>query len=428
MPIRSLYTDLNSFFASVEQQDNPALRGRPVAVVPMITDNTSVLAASVEAKRLGIKTGTRVRDAKAICPDIVLALSRTERYVEVHHAVLAAVDQVLPIQRVWSIDEVCCKLGGPDQNPDTAVRLAKDIKRSIKCRVGEWLTCSIGIAPNRWLAKVASDMQKPDGLVVITSEELPARLHALALTDFPGIGPRMHARMLRAGIATVEELCARTEKELVAAFGSRLGSDCYHWLRGAPIRDGDHPKRSVGHEHVLGPEKRTQEGARAVLIRLVTKAAARLRAYGLVAGELTVAVRMMGEPGRAPLPGSPASLRWGMAQGGAGGWHHRILLQPPTGDSLTLTAAMVEAWAQRPELVRIGAPIKVAATLGALEHAAGSTGSLFSKPAALSRVSQAIDMINAKYGKNAVYVASMHQTRDSAPARIAFSSVPEMDV
>lgn len=427
MPLRSLYADLNSFFAAVEQQDNPALRGRPVAVVPMITDNTSVLAASVEAKRLGIKTGTRVRDAKAICPDIALAVSRTERYVEVHHAVIAAVDQVLPIQRVWSIDEVCCKLGGPDQEQATAVRLAKDIKRSIKSRVGEWLTCSIGIAPNRWLAKVASDMQKPDGLVVITSEELPARLHALALTDFPGIGPRMHTRMLRAGIATVEELCARSEKELVKAFGSRLGSDYYHWLRGAPISDGDHPKRSVGHEHVLGPEKRTQEGARAVLIRLVTKAAARLRAYGLVTGELTIAVRMMGE-GAAPAPGSPASLRWGMAQGGASGWHHRVVLQPPTGDSLTLTAAVVDAWAQRPEFVKVGAPIKVAATLNALEPAAGSTGSLFSKPAALSRVSKAIDTINAKYGKNAVYVASMHQSKQSAPSRIAFSSVPEMDV
>ncbi len=422
MPLRSLYLDLNSYFASVEQQDDPALRGRPVAVVPMHADNTAVLAASYEAKRHGIRTGTRVRDAVRMCPDLKMVLSRTERYVEVHHAMIAAVDTVLPVEKVWSIDELCCALRGPDQEPETALDLARRIKIALRSRVGECITASIGIAPNRWLAKIASDMHKPDGLTMIRDEDLPSRLHHLSLRDLPGVGPRMEKRLLAARIGTVEELCSRTETQLREAWGGVTGSFYYHALRGSPIQDQPHPKRSVGHEHVLGPARRTQDGAREVLVRLVSKAAARCRGYGLVAGEFTLSVRLLDpEPRRGAYTAS--SLRWGMADG----WHERVALQPPTADTLALTEALAHAWEARPQHIRAGTPLKVGVTLAGLEPATGATGSLFERVQADTRVSKAMDAINARFGKSAVFLASMQKAKDSAPSRIAFQSVPELE-
>src|SRR5262249_44063014 len=154
--------------------------------VAVESQNTACLAASYEAKAFGIRTGTLVKDALVKCPGLILRSSRTDRYVQVHHAVIEAVEQVLPVGwggQVWSIDELCRRLHGPDQERAQAVRLAQGVKRSILSRVGERLTCSVGIAPNRWLAKIATDMQKPDGLIVIEEHELPQRLYSLKLTD-----------------------------------------------------------------------------------------------------------------------------------------------------------------------------------------------------------------------------------------------------
>jgi DNA polymerase-4 len=194
-PLRSLFLDLNSYFASVEQQLNPALRGKPIAVTPVLADGGCCVAASYEAKKFGVRTGTRVGEAKRLCPNIQFVKTQHRVYVEMHHKIIEAVETCIPVEQVMSIDEMSCRLARDEQDPERAVALAMKIKHAIATRVGECMRCSVGIAPNRFLAKVGTDMQKPDGLVVIQSHELPDKLHGLALQDLAGIGPRMAANL-----------------------------------------------------------------------------------------------------------------------------------------------------------------------------------------------------------------------------------------
>ena len=162
-----LFVDLNSYFASVEQEVRPELRGKPVGVVPMMADTTCCIAASYEAKAFGVKTGTIVGDAKKMCPGITLVEARHEIYVDYHHRVIEAVESCLPVTAVLSIDEMACRLIGRERPLVAALELGRKVKRTIREKVGPMLRSSVGLATNRYLAKVASDMEKPDGLVAL---------------------------------------------------------------------------------------------------------------------------------------------------------------------------------------------------------------------------------------------------------------------
>jgi DNA polymerase-4 len=189
-PAQWLFLDLNAFFASCEQQENPALRGQPVIVVQTLADSAVAIAASYAAKAFGVKTGTLVRDARRLCPAVVPVQANHRLYTEYHDLILEAVDTCLPVENVCSIDEMACKLMGTERQVQVARELAVKVKRALREQVGECLTCSIGIAPNVFLGKVGSDLQKPDGLVVITKADLPDILLGLQLQDIYGIGPR----------------------------------------------------------------------------------------------------------------------------------------------------------------------------------------------------------------------------------------------
>ncbi|MGH9480975.1 MAG: DNA polymerase Y family protein, partial [Terriglobales bacterium] len=158
-----LFLDLNAYFASVEQQERPELRGRPVAVVPLVTPNTVCIAASYEAKPFGVKTGVKIHQAQRLCPELMLVEARPRLYVEYHEAIVKAVESCVPIAHVMSIDEAACRLLGLERWLPNALAIAQAVKQAVRS-VGDTLRCSIGLAPNRYLAKVASDMQKPDGL------------------------------------------------------------------------------------------------------------------------------------------------------------------------------------------------------------------------------------------------------------------------
>ena len=148
MSLNTLYVDLNSFFASVEQQMRPELRGRAVGVLPVMADTTCCIAASIDAKRHGIRTGTRVWQARKLCRDIVFVQARPALYVEVHHRIVAAVESCTPVGEVLSIDEMACTLMGRERQEAQAIALGKHIKQAIYTQVGEVLHCSIGIASN----------------------------------------------------------------------------------------------------------------------------------------------------------------------------------------------------------------------------------------------------------------------------------------
>src|ERR1035441_7333273 len=165
-----LFVDMNSFFASVEQDARPELRGRPVGIVPMMADTTCCIAASYEAKAFGVKTRTIVADAKRMCPGLVLVEARHELYVQYHHRIVEAVESCLPVSAVLSIDEMACRLMGRERPLLAALALGRQVKARILERGGPMIRRSVGLATNPYLAKVGSDMEKPDGLVGLISD------------------------------------------------------------------------------------------------------------------------------------------------------------------------------------------------------------------------------------------------------------------
>ena len=201
-----LFVDLNSYFASCEQQVRPDLRGRPVGIVPMMADTTCCIAASYEAKACGVKTGTIVADAKRLCPEIVLVEARHEIYVDFHHRIVEAVESCLPVTAVLSIDEMACRLMGRERSLLAAMELGRQVKRRILEQVGPLMRSSVGLATNRFLAKVASDMEKPDGLVALPLDILPEALRQLTLRDLPGSGAKTEKRLNEKGIHTMDQL------------------------------------------------------------------------------------------------------------------------------------------------------------------------------------------------------------------------------
>ena len=290
--LRWLFIDLNSYFASVEQQLHPELRGRPVAVVPVMSDSTCAIAASREAKRFGIKTGTNIGDAKRLCRDLVLIEAHHNAYVEYHHRIREEIERHYPVHVIGSIDEVGCLLDQRHANETAAVALAKRIKRGLREQIGEVITCSAGIAPNRYLAKVASDLTKPDGLEVVRLEDLPGRLAHLHLTDLCGIGRNMEPRLHRAGIHSFLDLWEAKPHLLRQVWGGVGGERFWHQLHGGDLDEEPTTRRTVGHSHVLAPEFRNPPEAGIVARRLLLKAASRMRRLGYRATTLQLTVRL----------------------------------------------------------------------------------------------------------------------------------------
>jgi DNA polymerase-4 len=276
--VQWLFLDLNAFFASCEQQEAPALRGKPVIVVQTLTDSACAIAASYAAKAFGIKTGTLVREARQLCPAVIPVQANHRLYTDYHDRILQAVDTCLPVEKVMSIDEMACRLMGTERQVPVARDLALKVKRVLREQVGECLTCSIGIAPNVFLGKVGSDLQKPDGLTVITPDKLPDILLGLGLQEVYGIGARMEQRLNRAGIFTVAQLWNATPFRLGRVWGGINGVLFHQMLHGVDIQPpSSRFSKSIGHQHVLEPELRTTDGAKNFAQHLLTKAAERLR-------------------------------------------------------------------------------------------------------------------------------------------------------
>ena len=221
-----LFVDMNSFFASCEQQENYWLRGRPVGVCVYTGRQGCVIAPSVEAKLRGVKTGMRLDQAIELCPDLVPVETHPERYRTYHTKIVDVLrefsDDVVP----KSIDEAVVDLTNYQLVYKDMRQAALAIKQAIKQKVGDWLRCSIGIAPNVFLAKLASDIQKPDGLTIITPDTIDDVLRSLKLTDLPGIGTRMAIRLEDGGIYTPLELRYASPDYLRAVCKSIIG---WHW-------------------------------------------------------------------------------------------------------------------------------------------------------------------------------------------------------
>ncbi len=395
--VRWLYLDMNSFFASVEQEMDPSLRGKPVAVVPLHADTTCCIAVSYEGKDFGVKTGTLVGQAKRLCPEMLFIEGDHRDYVRYHNKIVEAVDSCLPIESVCSIDEIACRLTGSQEDLKAAEALAVKIKAAIRTRVGSSLKCSIGAAPNRYLAKVAADMKKPDGFTAIRPRDLPGILHRLQLRDLPGIGPRMEGRLNGQDIHSLEKLCSMTPQQLRKAWGSVCGEELWHLLRGEELPDKLTRQRSISHSHVLPPALRHEPGAAQVLKKLTAKAAMRLRTEGFFASGIQIFVRFLGQDG----------------------WKARCGLVE-TQDTAEFLRAVKTLWAELPR----GSIYAVGVVLTGLVPQALHAPSLFEDPSR-HRLIKTLDRLNERFGKDAVHYGAVHESAELAPLRIAFTRIPD---
>jgi DNA polymerase-4 len=416
-----LFVDLNSYFASVEQDVRPELRGRPVGVVPMMADTTVCIAASYEAKAFGVRTGTVVADARRMCPEIVFVEGRHEIYTDYHHRIVEAVESCLPVTAVLSIDEMACRLMGRERPLLAAMELGRKVKARILERVGPMMRSSVGLATNRYLAKVASDMEKPNGLVALPLDILPEALSQLTLRDLPGIGAKTEKRLNEKGITTMKQLMALNCEQAGELWGSVWGERLWHWLQGEDfdMSETDHLK-SISHSHVLAPDMRTAEKAWAVAHKLLHKAAMRLRANGLWASSIGLAVGFAVPRGeKAPVSRFGVPTR---------GWHDEIKLSECQ-DNGTLIAALRRLWESRPSGQDYDQPYFIGVQLNGLVPDRLHSLNLFDNlegEQSRARLLKAMDELNNKYGLSTLAPATMLSAYKAAPTRIAFHSIPDL--
>lgn len=414
-PLRWLYLDLNSYFASVEQELDPSLRGRPVVVAPVDTDSTSAIAASYEAKAYGIKTGTKIWEARALCRELIVVPGRHEEYVRFHHRIVAEVGRHVPVFAVCSIDEVACRLLDNENGLAAVGALAARIKAGIRANVGGCLTSSIGVAPNRLLAKMAADMMKPDGLTVLEAGDIAARLRTLPLRDIPGVGKQMEVRLAARGVVSMARLLDLDARAARAAWGSVWGERMYWLLRGHDLPEAETMSRSIGHSHVLGPDKRALPAARLVTRRLVAKAATRLRRAGKRTARLGLSVK----------------AESGGLENGGGRWKGEVKLAAVM-DTPALLAALERLWGRMVGEFGSQRLLQVGVVLSELSDADAVQGGLFEAvdvkaQARAQALSEAMDRVNARFGRDAVTLGHdrLGAVKSSGP-RIAFTRIPEM--
>jgi DNA polymerase-4 len=427
MLVRWLFIDMNGFFAAAEQHDDAALRGRPVGVTPTQGDHSGVIAASVEAKARGVRMGMRPPDARRVCPTIAIRKARPNRYVELHKELLKATAAHAPVHKAYSIDEWAVRLLGREREPGVAVELAGRIRRQIVADLSPALRCSIGVAPSRLLAKIASDLHKPDGLTVLTPDRLPDALAHLDLEDLTGISAGIAARLRRHDITDVRRLWALDAHQARRVWGSVVGEHWWHAFHGHDLPEPATRTRSVGHAHVLPPDRRNDEDAFAILVRLLCKAAARVRLMDRWAHRLQVVVRYQAGPTWADHTQFPA-----------------------TRDTPTLLHHLRDRWQQRPTPLRqrletstlhpvasarhhdapaVGPPMQVAIDLAGLTADANTPGPLFPDMLKPLHLSQAMDQINQRFGSHRIYFASMHPAvAYLMEDKIAFGRVPDEHV
>jgi len=279
-----LHIDMNAFFASVEQQADPALRGKPVAVIG--TGRTVVTTASYEARAFGVKTGMNTWQARQACPQLIFVVGDNRKYADTSTRIVAMMRDYTPLVEVFSIDEAFLDVTGSLTLFGSAERIAYLLKARIRHAFG--LTCSIGIAPNKLLAKLASEMRKPDGLTIITPDRVASVLEHLPVKELCGIGSRVAKQLADCGIFT----CGQLGRYPVASLKRRFGiigerlSQMGRGIDAAPVTppEKEQAVKSVGHSMTLAQDVTGREGLLKYLLQLAEMVGSRARRYG-VAGK-----------------------------------------------------------------------------------------------------------------------------------------------
>jgi len=287
-----LHLDMNAFFASVEQQANPALREKPIAVIGS-AGRTVILTASYEARAFGVKTGMRVFEAKATCPGLILVTTNNRLYTHISRCIMAMLGDFTPLVEVFSIDEAFLDLTGSLRLFGSAERVAHLMKARIRHHFG--LSCSIGIAPNKLLAKLASEMKKPDGLTIIRPEDISPVLERLPIRELCGIGATTQRALARYGITTCGELGRFPVDILTRHFGV-IGERLHRMGLGeddSPVVPADETEevKSVGHSTTFDRDLERRDDMLRWLLQLSEMVGRRARRHGVLGKTVTLTVR-----------------------------------------------------------------------------------------------------------------------------------------
>jgi len=387
---------MNSYFASVEQQANPFLRGKPVAICSRISRNACIIACSVEAKKLGIKTGFSLSEARELSPQIVALEVDPPKVRNTTKSIFAIFADYTSAIEAYSIDEAFLDLTGHITGLEAARELALTIKERIKNEVGDWLRCSIGIAPTRWLAKFAGELQKPDGLTVLTIDDLPRVYAGRPVDEAWGIAEGWKARLGALGIETLDQLLKFNPLELKRRFGIPgylLWADIAGLDLGHTTSNEKTPPKSIGHSYVFHRRTDDPKQISAIMMKLCERVGRRLRKLKFEAKRISVG--------------------WGYAEGGD---YDNMRCFDPVFESYDVFNA---AWRAFNGSWDRSTVTSMAITASDLAPTVDQT-SIFTDRRKRQNIAAALDAVNDRYGDYTVIRGQMWGTNEYAPDRVGF--------
>lgn len=393
-----MHIDLNSCFASIEQQANPLLRNKPIAVAAYTSPNGCILAPSVDAKKMGIKVGMQVKEGKLLCPNLVILAPDPEKYRSIHIAFKKVLSAYTPEIVPKSIDEFVLDFAGTPALKRGLFEIGQEIKDRIKKEIGDYLTVSIGLGPNRFLAKTASNLHKPDGLDEVNKENFREVYGSLTLTDLTGIARQNAIRLNTVGIYTVMDFFNADIRILQTAFQSILG---YYWfvrLRGWEVDDVEWGTKSFGHSFALPKFLVKPEELAPILAKLVEK----------------LGFRMRGENYQAK------GVHLGLLFKDHEFWHQGITLDQPLFYSQDIYRVAYRILSHSPYRL----PVRnLAVSCFYLSPRDNLQLGLFEDRIKKERLVNAIDDINDRWGNFVITPAIMANTEDVVHDRISFGNV-----
>ncbi|MCE1225868.1 MAG: DNA polymerase IV [Geobacteraceae bacterium] len=396
-----LHIDMNAFFASVEQQANPDLQGKPVAVVGS-GHRTVITTASYEARRFGVKTGMAIWEGKRACPELIVVVGNNSKYTAASRRIIAMMRQYTPLVEVFSIDEAfldvthSLALFGPPEI------IACQLKARIRQELG--LTCSVGIAPNKLLAKLASDMQKPDGLTVIAPDQIKVVLESVAIGDLCGIGKKLERQLNLLGIRNCGQL-GRFPVEILSKKFGIIGPRLKQMGQGiddSPVlaTDGDEQVKSVGHSMTLGKDVDTREEILRYLLQLAEMVGRRARRYGVTGKTVSIYVRLAD-------------------------FFTNIQKQTTLGSHINQSGAIYRAAVRLLDSLDLSQPVRLLGVcLSNLEYQEQQP-SLFAEERKKDQLARAMDTVNDRFGDFKITFGSMLDTREKGSHVISPAWRPE---
>lgn len=400
-----MHIDLNSCFAMVEQQARPHLRGQPLAVTNRLVKHSTIIAASYEAKAQGVKTGMRWLEAKELAPKLIMLETDPPKYHYVYQKLLAILKSYSPEVVMKSIDEGIIDFSNTTTNINQRPleQIGFEIKQRLRYEVGSWMTCNVGIATNRFLAKVAAGLHKPDGLDIINHTNLHSTLSGLKLVDLPGIAHHYEARLNAYAIYTPLHFFKAPPNLLKhSVFKSVVGYDWHQRLRGWEV-DGQPTKLgSIGRQFVMDIYSPSQEQIHERLAHLSYSTALKLRYKNVSARGLYVYARL--ETGDY--------------------WYIRKKFKTAFYTDKEVFRRALLLFARRPDL-----PVKeMGVTCYGLEPSIRAQASLFDDINLEEELTKTMDDINGRYGNFTVTFANAHNTKDKLPQKIPFGSTKYLEL